>query len=236
LQELDTDVTVGLVSNTQCASFEELLQWILLAFELEYRSKSKVELYHTFTDFLVSEYKARRRVALIIDEAQHLGPDSLEQLRMLSNVNVDQHEILQLILVGQPNLWSLLRRPELEQFAQRVTVDFYLEPLDAEETKSYIHHRLSVAGGNPEIFGDRACELVWRNANGVPRLINVICETALVYAFAEEQPTVTAELVADVVRDKQIGLAPIQSSQGSGDKWSAEAKSESSTIEKLYGN
>ena len=123
LHNLDHDITIGLVSNSQCETFEELLQWILFAYELEYTGKSKVELYQEFTSFLIQVYGKNRRAVLIIDEAQHLSANILEQLRMLSNVNADKHQVLQLILVGQPELRSILKRPELQQFAQRIAIE-----------------------------------------------------------------------------------------------------------------
>lgn len=209
LQRINQDVTVGLIANTQFDTFEELFRWILFSFELEYRHKEKVELYHTFTDFLIKEYAENRRVALIIDEAQHLGPDMLEQLRMLSNVNADKYQLLQLILVGQPDLRDLLRRPELQQFAQRIAVDYHLESLDAEETGDYIRHRLCVAGGDPNLFASETYELIWRCTRGIPRLINVLCETALVYGFAEQEPHITKEMIKEVIRDKKTGLSLI---------------------------
>lgn len=206
LQEIDEDITVGLVSNTQCSSFQELFQWILFAFELEYRDKDKVELYHAFTDFLIKEYSFNRRVVLIIDEAQNLGPEALEQLRMLSNVNAYKHQVLQLILLGQPKLRDLLRRSDLEQFAQRVGVDYHLKPLDKEETVNYIHHRLNVAGGDPDLFTLESCHLIWRYSKGIPRVINILCDTALVYGFAEQQQRISADLIRDVAHDKQMHL------------------------------
>lgn len=209
LQRINDDITVGLIANTQFDTFEELFRWILFSFELDYRNKEKVELYHTFTDFLINEYAENRRVALIIDEAQHLGPEMLEQLRMLSNVNADKYQLLQLILVGQPDLRNLLRRPELQQFAQRIAVDYHLESLDAEETGDYIRHRLCVAGGDPNLFSSDTYGLIWRCTRGVPRLINVLCETALVYGFAEQEPHITKEMIKEVIRDKQTGLSLI---------------------------
>ena len=209
LQQLEDDVTVGMVSHVQCDTFEEMLRWILLAFELDYRGMDKVELSEVFVQFLIKEYREGRRVVLIIDEAQHLGPDALEQLRMLSNVNVDKHQLLQLILVGQPDLLELLQKPELEQFVQRIGVDFYLEPLDRAEVQGYIQHRLRVAGGNPELFDEECYDLIWSSTGGVPRLINLLCDMALVYGYAEQQETIGRHLVEEVIRDKQLGLSPI---------------------------
>lgn len=213
LQRIEEGITVGLIANTQFDSFEELFRWILFAFELEYRGKEKVELYHTFTDFLIKEYSEDRRVILIIDEAQHLGPDMIEQLRMLSNVNADKYQLLQLMLIGQPNLRDLLRRPELQQFAQRIAVDFHLEPLNAEETGDYIRHRLCVAGGEPNLIEQEAYHLIWRCTRGIPRLINVLCETALVYGFAEQEPRITKDIIKEAIHDKQTGLSLIDEDQ-----------------------
>ncbi|HIP53343.1 MAG TPA: AAA family ATPase [Chromatiales bacterium] len=210
LQEMQQDVTVGLVSNSQCESFEELMQWILFAFGLDFGNKSKVELYQVFSDFLISEYAKKKRTVLIIDEAQHLGEAMLEELRMLSNINADKHQVLQLILIGQPELWELLHNPRLEQFVQRIAVDYHLEPLDQDEVREYIQHRLMVAGGAPDIFDEEVYEVIWRHTNGVPRLINLICDTALVYGFGDQKKHIDEELVRDVIRDKRRSVAPLK--------------------------
>lgn len=204
LSQLDRDVTVGLISNTH-RSFGELLQWILMAFNLEYTGKDKVALYQTFMDFLIQEYARNRRTVLIIDEAQNMATDTLEELRMLSNVNADKDQVLQVFLVGQAGLRDLLRRPELEQFAQRISVDYHLEPLNAEETRNYVRHRITVAGGDPNLFDDAACEAVFRNCGGVPRLINLLCDTTLVFGYAEQVSRITAALVEEVANEKRKG-------------------------------
>ena len=201
---LDQDITVGLVSNTH-RSFGELMQWVLLAFNLDYHNKSKVEMYQTFSEFMKREYSLGHRTVLIIDEAQNLSPDALEELRMLSNINADKDQYLQLVLIGQPGLKDLLRRPELEQFAQRIAIDFHLQTLDLQETCEYIRHRLVVAGGDPNLFEATACVAVHFYTRGTPRLINVLCDTALVCAFAEQREKVDADLIHDVVRDKHVG-------------------------------
>ena len=204
LNQIDRDVTVGLISNTH-SSFGELLQWVLMAFNLEYAGKDKVGLYQMFIDFLIREYARNRRTVLIIDEAQNMAPETLEELRMLSNVNADKDQILQVFLVGQAGLRDLLRRPDLEQFAQRISVDYHLEPLNAQETRDYIRHRLMVAGGDPDLFDEVASESVFRNSRGVPRLINLLCDTTLVFGYAEQAKRITAELVEEVAREKRKG-------------------------------
>jgi general secretion pathway protein A len=205
LSQMGRDVTAGLISNTH-RSFGELLQWILFAFKLDWRGKEKVEMFQAFVDFLIRQYSQNKRTVLIIDEAQNMLPDTLEELRMLSNVNADKDQILQVVLVGQAGLRDILRRSDMEQFAQRIAVDYHLEPLSREETHPYIRHRIKVAGGNdPLLFDDAACDTVYQHSRGVPRLINLLCDTALVYGFAEQKPKIDAEIVNDVARDKRKG-------------------------------
>lgn len=207
LNELEADITVGLISNTQ-QDVEHLLQWALMAFDLEYRGKSKVELYEIFYDFVIEEYAHNRRAVLIVDEAQNLSPKVLEDLRMLSNINADKDLVIQMILVGQPQLRDLLRRHELEQFAQRIAADYHLTELSAEEVAEYIHFRTRTAGVERPVFTDQAVELIHRHSRGVPRLINILCDTALVYGFAENVVDIISdELVQAVAKDKaETGL------------------------------
>ena len=204
LNQLDRDVSVGLITNTH-SSFGELLQWVLMAFNLEYAGKDKVGLYQTFIDFLIKEYARNRRTVLIVDEAQNMSPETLEELRMLSNVNTDKDQVLQIFLVGQPGLRDTLRRPDLEQFAQRIGMDYHLEGLNATETRGYVRHRIVIAGGDADLFEDAACEAIYRHSGGIPRLINLLCDTALVYGYAEGMRRITAALVNDVAYEKQKG-------------------------------
>ena len=206
LDELDDDVTVGLISNTQ-QNAGQLLQWVLMAFGLDYRGKSKIQLYQAFHEYLIDEYASNRRTVLIIDEAQNLSAQVLEEFRMLSNINADKDQVLQMILVGQPQLRELLQRPELEQFAQRIAADYHLTELNREETAEYIHFRTRTAGVERPMFDQAATDLIHRYARGVPRLINTLCDTALVYGFAEQAQQVSAEIVQMVARDKaETGL------------------------------
>jgi type II secretory pathway predicted ATPase ExeA len=204
LDEMEDDITVGLISNTH-QSFGELLQWVLMSFSLEYKGMEKVELYESFVNFVVNEYANNRRTVLIIDEAQNLSVDTLEELRMLSNINADKNQVLQLVLVGQPELRSTLMLPSLKQFAQRISVSYHLEALTAQETVDYIHHRIKVAGGDDALFPEAACSMVWYYSRGVPRVINSICDTALVYGFAEQDKEITGDVIKDVVRDRKLG-------------------------------
>jgi general secretion pathway protein A len=204
LENMDREHSVGLISNTH-RSFGELLQWILLAFNLEHTDMNKVEMYQRFVDFIIDEYANNRSTVLIIDEAQNMAAETLEELRMLSNVNADKDQALQVILVGQNELRDTLKQPDMVQLAQRISVDYHLKPLSRDETANYIRHRIQVAGGNPNIFSDIACQAVHRYSNGVPRLINLLCDTALVYGYAEQQQQIGANLVVQVAKEKQAG-------------------------------
>jgi general secretion pathway protein A len=201
LDQMHDDVTVGLVSNTH-REMGELLQWVLLAFGQEYREANRVALFDSFTQFLIDQYAQNRRTVLIIDEAQNLHPQVLEELRMLSNVNADKDQVLQLILVGQPQLLGLLKRPELLQFRQRVSVDYHLSALDETEVHSYVLHRTRHAGRERAVFTKDAVNLIYRASKGIPRIINVICDTALVYGFADNKRRIGPELVKSVLDDK----------------------------------
>ena len=204
LNNMQQEYTVGLITNTH-RSFGELLQWVLHAFGLEHKDMSRVEMHQRFIDFIIDEYAQNRRTVLIVDEAQNMDAGTLEELRMLSNINADKDQALQVILVGQRELRDTLKGPDLVQFAQRITVDYHLEPLSADQTAAYIRHRLRIAGGNPATFTVSACKAVHRYSNGVPRLINLLCDTALVYGYAEQTKQIEARLVTDVAREKQQG-------------------------------
>ena len=201
LNQLDDDVTVGLISNTR-EDIGELLKWVLLAFDQPYEDMDRVALFDRLNQFLIEQYASGRRTVLIIDEAQNLVGRTLEELRMLSNINADKHLLLQLVLVGQPELMDLLRRPELEQFVQRVSADFHLPALGLDEVPNYINHRLAVAGREEMLFDDGAMTRIANVTEAVPRKINTLCDTALVYAFSQEAAIVTAEIVDEVLQDK----------------------------------
>ena len=206
LNQLDEEVTVGLISNTH-KRFSDVLAWVLMAFGLDYASGGPVRQYETFVNFLVAEYTRGRRVVLIVDEAQNLDAGALEELRVLSNVNADKDQVIQLVLVGQPELKTTLEHPDLRQLAQRVVAHYYLLPLSAEETIHYIRHRLVHAGGSPDLFTDEACQRVHHYSAGVPRLINLLCDTALVYGFAEDAREIGVDLVQGVIDERAAGMS-----------------------------
>jgi len=201
LNNLSPNLTVGLVYNTH-REITNLLEWILLALGLPYEGLSKVALFETFQRFLIEQYKAGKNVLLIVDEAQNLSPDALEALRMLSNINAGKHQLLQIMLVGQPQLKDMLTRPDLQQFAQRVEVDFHIKPFAASEVRSYIQHRLEFAGRETPLFTPEACARIAEASQGIPRRINILCNTALVYGFAAESEHIDLDLIEEVLSDK----------------------------------
>ncbi|MCW5799233.1 MAG: AAA family ATPase [Nitrospira sp.] len=196
--------TTGLITNTH-AGTETLLPWILLAFGWQEKPQGKVEAFRAFQQFLDREATARRRVLLIVDEAQNLGAEMLEELRLLSNVNQDNSPILQIILSGQPDLRQLLQRKDLTQFAQRVILDYSLEPFKERDSLGYIAHRLRVAGREQPIFTDHASCMIHRMTGGIPRLINQLCDTALTYGYAEGTPFLTSKIVSQAAKDRSKG-------------------------------
>ncbi len=204
LNRLPDSVQVGLVSNTH-PSFGELMQWIMAAYGLECGTSSRLDLHKRFIDFVIQSYGHGKRTLLIVDEAQNLSAEALEELRMLSNVNSDKDLVLQVILVGQQQLRDKLQQPQLKQFVQRIGVDFHLRTLAQTETRDYIRHRIQRAGGRPDLFSDAACTAVYESSMGIPRLINRICDVALVYAFSETSAVVDAAMVQNVVSDQRIG-------------------------------
>jgi general secretion pathway protein A len=201
LRGLGDQVVVGLISNTH-ERFRSIHGWALSALGIAPVDDSDIAKYEALIDSFVRRYAQGQRTLLILDEAQNLSIPVLEELRLLSNVNSETDLVFQVLLVGQPELRLKLSRPELVQFAQRVSVDFHLRPLDRKETHAYIRHRLTVAGGNPELFLPEAIEFVYARTDGIPRLLNQLCDFALVYAFAEGRQSVDAELISEVVRDR----------------------------------
>ncbi|SFH69289.1 ExeA family protein [Albimonas pacifica] len=203
LDDMPQDFSVGLISNAQ-GDRGELLHWVLMSLDLPVEpGLSYVQLFKQFQTFLIEEYAAGRRTALIFDEAQNLSPLALEELRMFSNINADKDQLLQLILVGQPELRDLVRQPILQQFAQRIAAEFHLRALTAEEADEYIQHRLRHAGADREIIDAEARRLIHLAGRGIPRLINQLCDYALVYAFSEDRPVADAALVRDVLEDRR---------------------------------
>jgi len=207
LGEMEEDTNVGLISFTHQDS-SELGEWVMMAFGLEYRGKSKAELYDDFINYLIREYAQGRRTILIIDEAQNMQASGLENVRMLSNVNASKEYLLHLVLVGQPELRDLLQQQGLRQLTQRVSAAFHLNPLTAGEACEYIDFRLRVAGATDNIFSSKAKLMVAEASGGLPRVINTICDLALVYGYSARRKVVDIRLIRNVLADRrEMGLS-----------------------------
>jgi type II secretory pathway predicted ATPase ExeA len=208
LRRIGREFTVGLISNTH-SSLRDMSTWALGAFGKKPTASSPAESYQELMAYLIAEYGEGRQCILIVDEAQNLSVEALEELRLLSNINSGKDLLLQIVLVGQPELLTKLKQPELCQFAQRIAVSHHLAPLPYADTRRYIEHRLKVAGTERNVFTEMAMGAVQYFSGGVPRLINSICDLSLVYAFADGVRTINEDLVFRVIADRQVsGIAP----------------------------
>lgn len=214
LRNLDDGVSVGLISNAQ-GGRGDLIQWVLNSLDQRFDAGAGyVALFQQLQDHLIAEYAAGRRIVLIFDEAQNLSLESLEELRMLTNINSGKDEVIQLILVGQPELAETIRRPELVQLAQRIAISYHLQPLDAKAAGEFIVHRLRAASGSGKEFSPEARKVVYDVTKGVPRLINQFCDMALLYAWTQEEPVVTTTILAQVLEDNVFFCAQIKDQTG----------------------
>ncbi len=204
LEKIEKQCEIGLITNTHSA-FGDLLTWILAAFRIKSDARNKAERFQVFVDFITEVSKAKKRVVLIVDEAQNMDIQTLEELRLLSNVNINQDIMLQLVLVGQPELVHKLNQPELLQFSQRISIEYHLLPLNFEETEQYIHYRLKAAGSKNTIFQRTACAALYYYSGGTPRLINNLADLALVFAFATDKKSISWETIIDVISERTRG-------------------------------
>jgi len=193
LKELEKDVMVAQIHQTQVSAIE-FLQAVLVQFGYTPFKMKKAELIATLNNFLIEQYAAGRKVLLIVDEAQNLSLRVLEEIRMLSGVETTKEKVLRIILAGQPELNDKLDSPELVQLAQRVRLRFHLSALSEQDLQAYVLHRLEVAGsGGRKIFADDVYPLLFKYTGGTPRLVNTLCETAMMSAYAAERDFVTLE-------------------------------------------
>jgi general secretion pathway protein A len=206
LNQISGNFQVGLVNNTNILP-SEFLKMVCKEFELDPKTSDKAELVDIFSGFLIEQFAAGERVVLIIDEAQNLTNDTMEEIRMLSNIETEKHHLIQIILVGQPELRFKLQQSNLKQFAQRVTVHCHLKGLEKDEVKEYIKHRLEVGGGERfDIFEPETIEKISDYSHGIPRLINILCDSALVYGFADGLETISTAILDNVYEElKALG-------------------------------
>ncbi len=210
LEQIPKQANVALVLNPKVSEIE-LLESICDELKISYpdisnrASNNASNSVKTYTDriydFLLSSNRNNEKTVLIIDEAQNLSSKVLEQLRLLTNLETNQRKLLQIIILGQPELLDILSRPEMRQLAQRITARFHLQPLSKHEVKAYVSHRLAVAGQNIQLFPDKSIKLLYRLSNGIPRLINIICDRALLGAYVENQYAVSPATIKKAAKE-----------------------------------
>jgi general secretion pathway protein A len=206
LNKIGDDIQVGLVNNTNIRP-AEFLKMVCKEFELDPKTNDKAELIDIFSGYLIDQFAAGERVVLIIDEAQNLTNDTMEEIRMLSNIETEKHHLIQIILVGQPELRFKMQQGNLKQFAQRVTVHCHLKGLEKDEVAQYINHRLEVGGSKRmDLFDKKTVEAIALYSRGIPRLINVLCDSSLVYGFADELQKIGPDVLDAVYEElKSLG-------------------------------
>lgn len=209
LSQLDKQTEVALITNTHLNS-KDLFLTLLEDLEIPHQPNwSKSKLLSALNDYLIAQVHKGHNVVLIVDEAQNLKPGVLEEIRMLSNLETETEKLIQIILIGQPELRQKLGLNRLEQLRQRISVYFHLSPLDINETKEYVHYRLKVASETPSdrvFFTDEALDSVYQFSKGVPRLINQICDFALLTAYVDEKPVIDATVMKEVIGESPMKL------------------------------
>ncbi len=201
LADVGDDIVSAVVSQTQLTA-TQFLQAVLTEFGFKPFKKRKVELLDMLNMFLIEQYSNGKKVVLIVDEAQNLSKKVLEEIRMLSGIETHKEKVLRIILAGQPVLRETLESPMLKQLMQRIRLRFHLGPLDRRELQEYITHRLKIAGRESDDLFDEDCyEVIYRYAGGVPRLINTLCDTALLCAFADDKKRVDVDDIRAAIKE-----------------------------------
>ena len=204
ISKIDANTKIALITNTHLTP-KELIATILDDLEVDYKQGGKAKLLAQLNGYLITQLAQNCNVVLIIDEAQNLTPKVLEEVRMLSNLETETEKLIQIILMGQPQLKKKLEMPELLQFRQRVAVHYHLYPLDEEETQGYIQHRLSlVSNDGKNIFSKDALNAIYLFSKGVPRVINLICDSALLTGFINESREINEGIIREVVSESRF--------------------------------
>ena len=197
-------LTVGLI-GTAHSSYGTLLKWIVTAFRISIESNDESALLQSVQQFLIDQYAIGKRTVVIVDEAQNMSTQDLESLRLLTNINADKNQLLQIILVGQPELLQKFFEPGMSQLAQRVSAEYNLSPLSLPDTLGYVRHRIESVGGQRDLFDLSALLAVYYFSGGLPRIINTLCDGALVVAYGKSIVTVNLPILLEVVSSKRIG-------------------------------
>jgi general secretion pathway protein A len=224
------DVAFALIFNPTLSPLE-FMRYIALDFGLQATGKAKDELIHALNGFLLQRHQRGLTTILVVDEAHHLSSELLEEIRLLTNLETSQQKLLQIILAGQPELDQKLDSHELRQLKQRIALRCHLDPLNAHETREYMRRRLQIAGANGavQIFSGPAIEAIFTHSRGIPRLINTICENALLAGYAKHAPTITSEIIDYVAHELRIGAVVADPSNGA--KLSKEAEEQKELLQ-----
>jgi general secretion pathway protein A len=198
-------VATAFVFNSKM-NVPQFLDYMMADFGIPCDSQSKSQILRQLYNWLLDRHRAGETAVLIVDEAQNLSDELLEEIRMLTNLETFTEKLLQVILVGQPELEQRLKQPQLRQLRQRLTLRAKTHPLSSDETKAYVTQRLRIAGSNGQpIFDSESLEALYRFSNGIPRVVNLLCEHCLVSAFVDQQKTVTVNVVDAVAKDFDLG-------------------------------
>ena len=202
LNKLEPNTRLATITNTHLTC-KELIAEILEELEVQYQPGTKQKLLSQLNHFLIQQLAADMNVVLIIDEAQNLTPKVLEEVRMLSNLETEKEKLIQIILIGQPQLREKLENPKLEQFKQRVAVYYHLSSLSHQETIGYIQHRLKLVSNNGvDLFTPKAIDLIYQHSRGIPRLINLVCDSALLSGYVLDTRQLNETIVEEVIRER----------------------------------
>lgn len=201
ISELEENVLVAKIFQTQLDEVE-FLQAVLVEFGLNPFNAKKVELIDMLNTFLIDQFHKEKQLVLVVDDAHNLNSKVLEEIRMLSGLETQKEKLLHVILVGQPQLNEMLESPELEQLLQRVRLRYHIKSLSEEDAKAYVTHRLRVAGmGERHLFAPETFPVIHRYTGGLPRLINTLCDTALVCGYADNMTTVTGPVLSSAIEE-----------------------------------
>ena len=230
LRKIGADFTVAVVFNTNVDA-GQLLGIILQEFGLNADLVNKAAAIKTLSRFLIDLHSRNKRPLLILDEAQSLSLDALEEIRQLSNLQDGRTMLLQIMLVGQPELKDRLKSPSMASLTQRIAVNYHLKPFEREETAQYIAHRLQTAGGRPDLFTDVAIDRIHRMTRGIPRSINILCHAALVYGFADDLSVIDVPVLEEIMSDTQdSGIGIERWNQDNGDRTDRGAEGEKASL------
>ena len=233
LNKMESQFDIAVIFNTNFTS-DQMLRRILSEFDIPCDTTDKERHLQLLYQFLIDRYAQERHVLLIVDEAQNLSDTALEDIRMLSNLQTDDRILLQIMLVGQPELKNRLNLPDFRQLAQRIAVNYHITPLDEVQTRQYIGYRISKAGGEPDLFAPEAIDKIYLHSGGIPRSINLMCDTALVYGFADNQERIDAAVVEKVIKDKVCMSVSEGASVGRNKKGGDSASVGQRIMERIY--